>query len=836
MVVCGYSGRDSSIMQTLLSAVRKQGTGGLYWCIQNEAILRPNVEELILTAREHGREAYIVHTQGFDDLLVRLASHCLEGEVRQKATKITTRAASKEQVRETFDVDKDLIAVGMIKGNLFELDCPSETLSCELNVWPRKELWSWVRQKTEGTNFVAVPLRNKIYALWNADDLKDCFRDEIKGFVGRTPISERDLRYEDSAISHLMRVTIVRILAQHSGVETDGERDLWLKTSSSRRQEDGIEYALHDSVSVSLRQVAGRQYLLLKPSIKILSPDGKMAPRRTGDSIRIAVLGYQHNKEFNEAVNFWRRKLFGTTGDSQAIFGFPETSGSSFRLLIRRAPVFASIGAKNATVANINLAPSFRPLVKQFGIEVSKPRLVFSTKDGRPLATDVHPVRGIVNNRPFDFPLTQKGFKTSLRLGVICPKTEATALARYLDGFHQSTKAGKNELDYLPNYPGFDPTFRVPLEIPSIGSPAWFVCPEPPSGTDDRGKAVEVARNINRGIETLQGSCAPDAVVIFFPTRWSQFRRYETESELFDVHDFVKANGVQRGIGTQFLEESTLNDPLQCRVRWWLSLALYVKGMRTPWVLEGLHASTAFVGLGISVNRTAEKGKQVVLGCSHIYSSRGEGLQYRLSKVENPVYRGQNPFLSREDARRVGETIRQLFFDFRDKLPERVVIHKRTHFTKDERLGLQEGLRGVRCLEMLEIVADHGFRHVASVADRHGKLHEDNYPVRRGTAIKLDDFRALIWLHGATSLDGSSRRYYQGKRRIPTPLLIHRHAGDTDLATVTEEVLGLSKMNWNTFDLYTRLPATIQSSNEIARIGSLLDRFGADSYDFRLFI
>src|SRR5208282_235587 len=140
-----------------------------------------------------------------------------------------TRAASKESVRETFDVDKDLIAVGMIKGNLFELDCPSETLSCELNVWAQKELWSWVRQKTEGTNFVAVPLRNKIYALGNADDLKDCFRDEIKGFVGRTPISERDLRYEDSAISHLMRVTIVRILAstrvsRQTGKGTCGSR------------------------------------------------------------------------------------------------------------------------------------------------------------------------------------------------------------------------------------------------------------------------------------------------------------------------------------------------------------------------------------------------------------------------------------------------------------------------------------------------------------------------------------------------------------------------------------------------------------------------------------
>ena len=50
------------------------------------------------------------------------------------------------------------------------------------------------------------------------------------------------------------------------------------------------------------------------------------------------------------------------------------------------------------------------------------------------------------------------------------------------------------------------------------------------------------------------------------------------------------------------------------------------------------------------------------------------------------------------------------------------------------------------------------------------------------------------------------------------------------------EILDLSKMNWNTFDLYSKLPATLQSSGEIARIGSLLQRFGASSYDYRLFI
>ena len=93
-----------------------------------------------------------------------------------------------------------------------------------------------------------------------------------------------------------------------------------------------------------------------------------------------------------------------------------------------------------------------------------------------------------------------------------------------------------------------------------------------------------------------------------------------------------------------------------------------------------------------------------------------------------------------------------------------------------------------------------------------------------------------MWIHGATSAIDTNRRYFQGRRRIPAPLLIKRHVGSTDLQTVGAELLGLSKMNWNTFDLYSKLPATIHSSGVIARIGALLQRFGPQSYDYRLFI
>jgi hypothetical protein len=37
-------------------------------------------------------------------------------------------------------------------------------------------------------------------------------------------------------------------------------------------------------------------------------------------------------------------------------------------------------------------------------------------------------------------------------------------------------------------------------------------------------------------------------------------------------------------------------------------------------------------------------------------------------------------------------------------------------------------------------------------------------------------------------------------------------------------------MNFNSFDLYGRLPATIETSRRVARIGALLDRYADQSY------
>ncbi len=834
VIVSGYSGRDASIMDAFFKGMEDRRQGSLYWCVQDPSAVSPRVRDLIAHARRHGRTAYLIPAQGFDDLMVRLAQHCLDKRARETAEAIIAKNfGGSGSERLPFRIEPGE-PTAILKSNAFEIECPAEAFVFEPKKFPEKQVWKWVRELSSKRNVAAVPYKGQIFAFGTVDDVRACFGENLKDSPRRRPLPEDGLCFEDGAITSLMLATLTNAMATgNPGLVSDGKREIWEMDTPREERLNGELFLAFQSVRLSLRQFERRSFLVLEPSLRVLDAAGGLAAKDKAKTIKTRILGYQHNKEYNEAVNSWRGKLLGAPTPQRA-YEHPYNSGSGFRFLVRRTPAFAEItgGKKSQTIC---LEAKFRPLIKHRGLQIPEPQLLFSNRAGTAMARDAHPVRGILNNRPFDYPLTMQGFGSEIRMGVICPKAESRMLQTFLENLGRQIQPSRQEDDYLPPYPGFRNAFGLDLVVAEPGGRGWITCPEP-EGPDNRARTVETARAINRGIESLQASFSPNVILIFFPDRWAAYRRFNTEEERFDVHDFVKASSVQKGIGTQFLDQETLADKLQCRVWWWLSLAFYTKALRTPWLLNDLEKDTAYVGLGMSYDLNQEQGKKVVMGCSHIYSSQGEGLQYRLSQVENPVFFGKNPFLSRDDARRVGEQIRELFFESRSVLPQRVVIHKRTRFTDDEQLGLREGLSGVKHIDMLEITIDNALRYIASTVDSRGGLHEDNYPVSRGSVVRLDDFTALVWVHGVSTAVSNTRRYYQGKRRIPAPLSVQRHAGESDIRDLAAEILGLSKMNWNTFDLYTKLPATVQSSNEIAKIGSLLGRFEPRTYDFRLFI
>jgi len=830
-ICVGYSGRDASVMEALTAAYTRSGTGVLYWCTYGDAQPPEMVDELIRTARDSGREAYVVPASGFDDLMVRLARHVASETERDSISHILDDFTESHRLdRSVFNVP-DYPADTVIKSNAFGIDCPGEVYEFGLKQWPESHVWQWLRELTRGHKVVTVPLRGQVLAVGLLDEIQTIFGDNIDGRIQRTPLHDSEYRYERGAVVSMMTAALAQGFAADAGVSTDGRRMLWNTQSMGTDSRSSQRVRIYDAVELSMRRMGSETHLVFKPTLHLELDDGSRPDRDLRQRILFDRLGRQWNSQFNDAVNQWRERLLGKGSGSKDL-EFPVDAASTFSFHIRRAPVFAEVGnpGRQHPVNLSNMAPN---LLRQRGVTIAEPELLFARRDGKGTVTDTHPIRGMLSNRPYDVSLTRKGLDQAVRVAVICPAQEQKTLSGYLHQVRRQHQKRSKDV-YLLDFPGFDQAYGLPVHLPEPGSAGWQVCPEP-QGQSAEECARSLGQAITRATKQLQAAVAPDAVIIYIPDRWQWYRGYLTDSERFDVHDYVKAFCVQRGVATQFLNESTLRDTDQCRVWWWLSLALYVKSMRTPWVLNGMESDTAFVGIGYSVDRLRGTGQHVVLGCSHIYSASGEGLQYRLSKVEQPrIIRG-NPFMSEDDARRLGETIRSMFYDSRFALPRRVVLHKRTEFKREEREGLGQGLAGVSEIDMVEISLDRALRYVAS-GIRNGKPAVDRYPVRRGTTIMVDDYAALTWVHGVTEAVDTGRKHFQGGRRIPTPLMLKRHAGHTPLEKLAFEIMGLSKMDWNSFDMYTKLPATLQSSGEIAKIGVLLERFGTASYDYRLFM
>lgn len=76
----------------------------------------------------------------------------------------------------------------------------------------------------------------------------------------------------------------------------------------------------------------------------------------------------------------------------------------------------------------------------------------------------------------------------------------------------------------------------------------------------------------------------------------------------------------------QFIEDKSITYSDQAKVKWWLSLGIYVKSNGTPWKVKTDNTETAFVGLGYAVRQNARN--KVVLGSSQIFDGNGNGLRF----------------------------------------------------------------------------------------------------------------------------------------------------------------------------------------------------------------
>jgi hypothetical protein len=468
---------------------------------------------------------------------------------------------------------------------------------------------------------------------------------------------------------------------------------------------------------------------------------------------------------------------------------------------------------------------------------LDEPLLSFSPSDSKQV--DVHPLRGLLNFGPYSKG-SFGGYVSSLRVATVGPAStfrRRGELMASLQGSHQPS----DRLEYVPPYPGFESLFGIALQsAPAEAHVKWpdAIRDLPGEGNDQVRLFLAMDAALRR-LDTMRNEF--DVVLFHFPDSWDA----TTRTKFFDAHDTLKALGAKYNIPTQVLNDRVFAFSHPASRSWRLAIALYVKAAGTPWKLaplKGVPEDTAYIGLAYAL-RGDQRDAHYVTCCSQVFDMDGGGMQFVAFEAKDTIAdvaeARRNPFLSRDDMRAVLARSLELYQGRNGgTLPKRLVIHKTTAFKPDEIEGAFDALAGVQEVECIEVSPASGWRGVWLVPSGQPKppTKPAGYPVPRGTVVVRSGTSALVWVAGNAPEVSNKGDYYQGKKSIPKPLQLIRHAGSGPLELSAHEALALTKMDWNNDALYDPVPVSIRYSQRLAKTIANVPDLPRNVYPYRLFM
>jgi len=279
----------------------------------------------------------------------------------------------------------------------------------------------------------------------------------------------------------------------------------------------------------------------------------------------------------------------------------------------------------------------------------------------------------------------------------------------------------------------------------------------------------------------------------------------DRSNHYLDFHNALKAHAMRFNLATQLVWCSTLvggrSKENPATTAWNFFTALYYKAGNMPWELEFGTNRTCFVG--ITFYRESADPESPTRTClAQAFSETGEGLVLRGERVAWDKDRDRQPHLGRRDSEVLLQRVLALYRDHFNGPPNRVVIHKTSRYWPEEVAGFKAALENVHSYDFLALER-RGIRFM--------RLGQE--PPIRGTVIQLAKTNYLVYTQGYVPF----LRQYPGPR-IPNPLEVVEHHGDSSAQRVCSEILALTKLNWNTCKFASSEPITIAFSRRVATI------------------
>jgi hypothetical protein len=235
---------------------------------------------------------------------------------------------------------------------------------------------------------------------------------------------------------------------------------------------------------------------------------------------------------------------------------------------------------------------------------------------------------------------------------------------------------------------------------------------------------------------------------------------------------------------------------------WNLHTALYYKARGVPWRLVRDSADFTTCYIGISFYKTLD-GSSILSSIAEVFNERGEGVVVRggpakLSKEDRQVH------LEQHDAELLLSNVINRYKQEHRNLPARIVIHKTSTFNINEKNGFLKVIKDNH-IEMVDLV---------SITQGSTKLFRiGSYPPLRGTFLSLDDKKHIIYTRGSVDFFVTYPGMY-----IPRPLLFRCEYTEQTPIFLAQEILALTKMNWNNTQFDGAEPITIRAARQVSSI------------------
>lgn len=788
LLVVGYSGNDDSIMEWLIRGFNDSSflSKGVSWCVLKGQVVSDKVRNVLTYAEKLGKEVNLVEITDFDDFFYNMY---LSLDLKEEYIESLGRKKSETNRIDFLSSERKY---PFVKFNAFELctDLYNNTIKyCKTKMESFNELRELICDKP----VVATLKKGNIYFIGEERFLSD----KIDKNISTINLNSCFLERENSLEYQLLYDMIFLKLSQNAAFERVSKRKIRL--TDSKKEYKNKAYVYYEALNIYLNSYSNRLFLILEPTVDVQKVNGEPLQKVEKQEIFNDILSKRRNSEFSENLMFWQRQIYKFCSFDFSLGEF------DFK--------FNSIALSQGGTKR----EKGWPTIKAF--EFNEPQMQSC------YGPHVNQLVGLIEDGPYDYLYSKN--RESIRLAILSNKNFYFRIFNHLKSLNETI--GDKESDgFVKEYPGFESVYRKSLDIPTEFSSLSVLYSEP---FDSIKTAQEYYSVLTSRIKSLFDKRNDfDVLIVYIPNEAKRLRK----NGVFDLHDAIKLFCANNQIKVQLVEDKSINHMLQLKVKWGLSSGIYAKANGELWQPKYFNDDTAFIGISYSM---LPNGNYYV-GCSQLFDSCGNGMRLIVNQLRDPRIIRKNPHMTKEDASYiVGNLLRAYYHSSPINKIKRIVVHKTTPFTSEEIEGINLALSGIEKVELIQIQEFTGWRGIQFKSEYDSGAH--GFAIKRGTTVQLDNNSLLLWTHGCVKdveLKGNFN-YYKGGRGIPIPIVIRRFQGDSSGDMLVNELLMLTKMNWNSGDsLYKNLPVTIDFSKVVARMSKQNMITHNKSYDFRYFM